>query len=106
MLIKNHDYAAAAQTSNSSSYSEHYGSQIGRNIELKIESVHIRYEDRVLRPSQPLSLGLVIKYLQVGTTDHAWKSTYASHYDETTYKVQSASQIPLKICIEILLNRT
>ncbi|CAG0918881.1 unnamed protein product [Notodromas monacha] len=47
--------------------------QIIKNIQIRVGSVHIRYEDTVSNPSRPFNLGVTMSSLVLESTDDSWK---------------------------------
>eukprot|EP00939_MAST-03C_sp_MAST-3C-sp1_P003436 g3436.t1 len=58
----------------STTYSSRLLSQILDNIQIKVEYVHLRYEDRSSLKKRPFAIGLCCALLQIQTTDAGGKS--------------------------------
>ena len=58
-------------------------------FQLKIEDVHIRYEDSTTIPNESFAFGITIKSLSAQSTDENWVRNYvhciASHIKVTRY---------------------
>lgn len=64
--------------------------QLLRNIQFKIESVHVRFEDDLTKPTEPFAVGLFLRGLEVLTTDANWQNQYVKDYlPDTSYKLAS-----------------
>lgn len=55
-----------------------------KNIEIRIEGLHVRYEDRISNPVCPFSIGIVLKSLDAITTDEFWSPLYITN--DMTFK--------------------
>ncbi|XP_067012189.2 intermembrane lipid transfer protein Vps13 [Anabrus simplex] len=65
---KEKDQPKAADT-----FVEKLATQIIKNVQIKIQDIHIRYEDRISIPYHPFAVGLTMHNLSVHTTDENWK---------------------------------
>jgi len=54
------------------SFVEKLATQIIRNVQVNIKSIHIRYEDRVTFPNSPFSFGCTLYDLTSHSTDLNW----------------------------------
>ncbi|KAG1679362.1 Vacuolar protein sorting-associated protein 13D [Nymphon striatum] len=54
------------------SYGNSFISSIVNNIQLKIDDVHIRYEDKLTDPNHPFSFGIILNGLSAHSTDESW----------------------------------
>jgi vacuolar protein sorting-associated protein 13A/C len=68
-------------------FSEKLITQIIKNVQIRIESIHIRYEDSVTKPKQAFAFGAILKSLHVQTTDKDWKLAIIAETVQTIYKV-------------------
>uniref|UniRef100_A0A3Q3D817 Vacuolar protein sorting 13 homolog C n=1 Tax=Hippocampus comes TaxID=109280 RepID=A0A3Q3D817_HIPCM len=55
------------------SFMEKLATQVIKNLQVKISSIHLRYEDDVSDPQRPLSMGVTLAELSLQTTDESWK---------------------------------
>ncbi|XP_054162795.1 intermembrane lipid transfer protein VPS13D-like [Oppia nitens] len=65
-------------------YGSNFISNIVENVQLKIRSVHIRYEDCSTIPGIPFAAGIIIKSLSVHSTDENWIPKYVTR-DNSEY---------------------
>ncbi|KAL3882451.1 hypothetical protein ACJMK2_028789, partial [Sinanodonta woodiana] len=63
------------------SYGTSVAANILENLQLKVQDVHIRYEDDQLNPSCPFTFGVIIKRLSAQSTDGTWVPKFVSRYD-------------------------
>ncbi|KAG7327785.1 hypothetical protein KOW79_009391 [Hemibagrus wyckioides] len=55
-------------------FAEKLFTQIIKNLQVKISSIHIRYEDDVSDPQKPLSVGVTLSELSLQTADENWRT--------------------------------
>ncbi|KAI9034346.1 hypothetical protein DFJ74DRAFT_600747 [Hyaloraphidium curvatum] len=60
--------------------------KIVNNLEVTIENIHIRYEDKTSNASHPFAVGFTLSTLSAHTTTKDWKPAFAST-DDVTYKL-------------------
>ncbi|XP_071444778.1 intermembrane lipid transfer protein Vps13 isoform X2 [Hetaerina americana] len=65
---------------------EKLATQIIRNLQIKIQDIHLRYEDRVTCPTQPFSAGFTLHLLSMQTTDANWKPYIVQETEPKFYK--------------------
>uniref|UniRef100_A0A2K6GA73 Vacuolar protein sorting 13 homolog A n=1 Tax=Propithecus coquereli TaxID=379532 RepID=A0A2K6GA73_PROCO len=53
-------------------FAEKLVTQIIKNLQVKISSIHIRYEDDITNRDKPLSFGISLQNLSIQTTDQYW----------------------------------
>ncbi|KAK3583966.1 hypothetical protein CHS0354_033760 [Potamilus streckersoni] len=63
------------------SYGTSVAANILENLQLKVQDVHIRYEDDQLNPACPFAFGVIIKKLSAQSTDGTWAPKFVSRYD-------------------------
>jgi len=68
-------------------FAEKLITQIIKNVQIRIESIHVRYEDSVTNPNSPFAFGAVLKSLHVQTTDKNWKLAIITETVNVIYKV-------------------
>jgi len=68
-------------------FTEKLITQIIKNVQIRIESIHIRYEDGVTIPKSPFAFGAVLKNLNVQTTDENWKLAIITETVNIIHKV-------------------
>uniref|UniRef100_A0A3P8UT30 Chorein N-terminal domain-containing protein n=1 Tax=Cynoglossus semilaevis TaxID=244447 RepID=A0A3P8UT30_CYNSE len=54
-------------------FMEKLATQVIKNLQVKITSIHLRYEDDLSDPQRPLSLGVTLSELSLQTADENWK---------------------------------
>eukprot|EP00062_Callorhinchus_milii_P002445 gi/632938634/ref/XP_007905785.1/ PREDICTED: vacuolar protein sorting-associated protein 13C [Callorhinchus milii] len=55
------------------SFVEKLATQVIKNLQIKITSIHVRYEDDITDPTRPISLGVTLRELSLQTADENWK---------------------------------
>jgi hypothetical protein len=63
-------------------------SKIIRNLQIKIENLHIRFEGKT---SKPFAVGITLKSLNLSTTDNNWDPSVIRENIPTINKVQNDS---------------
>uniref|UniRef100_A0A3B4ZDZ9 Chorein N-terminal domain-containing protein n=1 Tax=Stegastes partitus TaxID=144197 RepID=A0A3B4ZDZ9_9TELE len=66
---------------------EKLATQVIKNLQVKISSIHLRYEDDVSDPQRPLSMGVTLSELSLQTTDENWKSCILNEAAKIIYKL-------------------
>ncbi|XP_067348723.1 intermembrane lipid transfer protein VPS13C isoform X2 [Channa argus] len=66
---------------------EKLATQVIKNLQVKISSIHLRYEDDVSDPQRPLSMGVTLSELSLQTTDENWKSCILDEAAKIIYKL-------------------
>ncbi|XP_041804195.1 vacuolar protein sorting-associated protein 13C isoform X2 [Chelmon rostratus] len=66
---------------------EKLATQVIKNLQVKISSIHLRYEDDLSDPQRPLSMGLTLSELSLQTTDENWKSCILNEAAKIIYKL-------------------
>ncbi|XP_056226494.1 intermembrane lipid transfer protein VPS13C isoform X5 [Seriola aureovittata] len=66
---------------------EKLATQVIKNLQVKISSIHLRYEDDLLDPLCPLSMGVTLSELSLQTTDENWKSCILNEAAKIIYKL-------------------
>ncbi|CAK6982133.1 vacuolar protein sorting-associated protein 13C isoform X1 [Scomber scombrus] len=69
------------------SFAEKLATQVIKNLQVKISSIHLRYEDDVSDPQRPLSMGVTLSELSLQTTDENWKSCILNEAAKIIYKL-------------------
>lgn len=75
------------------SFVEKLATQIIRNVQINIKTIHIRYEDRVTFPNHPFSFGCTLYDLNSYSTDSNWNRFIDKGQDPLAmiYKVNATS---------------
>ncbi|XP_029354917.1 vacuolar protein sorting-associated protein 13C isoform X2 [Echeneis naucrates] len=66
---------------------EKLATQVIKNLQVKISSIHLRYEDDLSDPQRPLSMGVTLSELSLQTTDENWKSCVLNEAAKIIYKL-------------------
>ncbi|XP_069574520.1 intermembrane lipid transfer protein VPS13C isoform X1 [Brachyistius frenatus] len=66
---------------------EKLATQVIKNLQVKISSIHLRYEDDLSDPQRPLSMGVTLSELSLQTTDENWKSCILNEAAKIIYKL-------------------
>ncbi|XP_078029066.1 intermembrane lipid transfer protein VPS13C isoform X7 [Epinephelus lanceolatus] len=66
---------------------EKLATQVIKNLQVKISSIHLRYEDDLLDPQRPLSMGVTLSELSLQTTDENWRSCILNEAAKIIYKL-------------------
>ncbi|KAG7468238.1 hypothetical protein MATL_G00140800 [Megalops atlanticus] len=68
-------------------FAEKVATQVIKNLQVKITSIHIRYEDDVSDPQRPLSMGVTLAELSLQTADENWKTCILNEAAKIIYKL-------------------
>ncbi|XP_056600170.1 intermembrane lipid transfer protein VPS13C isoform X4 [Triplophysa dalaica] len=68
-------------------FPEKLATQVIKNLQVKITSIHIRYEDDVSDPQRPLSMGMTLSEISLQTTDENWKTCILNEAAKIIYKL-------------------
>ncbi|XP_008057305.1 vacuolar protein sorting-associated protein 13A, partial [Carlito syrichta] len=71
-------------------FAEKLVTQIIKNLQVKISSIHVRYEDDITNRDKPLSFGISLQNLSMQTTDQYWVPCL---HDETEKLVRKLIQL-------------
>ncbi|XP_047187417.1 vacuolar protein sorting-associated protein 13C isoform X3 [Scophthalmus maximus] len=86
--LKGHDNKAERpQDEKKDSFVEKLATQVIKNLQVKINSIHLRYEDDLSDPERPLSVGVTLSELSLLTTDENWKSCILNEAAKIIYKL-------------------
>ncbi|XP_069383491.1 intermembrane lipid transfer protein VPS13C isoform X9 [Paralichthys olivaceus] len=66
---------------------EKLATQVIKNLQVKISSIHLRFEDDLSDPERPLSMGVTLSELSLQTTDESWKSCILNEAAKIIYKL-------------------
>ncbi|KAK5873459.1 hypothetical protein PBY51_018496 [Eleginops maclovinus] len=69
------------------SFAEKLATQVIKNLQVKITSIHLRFEDDLSDPQRPLSVGVTLSELSLQTTDENWKSCILNEAAKISYKL-------------------
>uniref|UniRef100_A0A8C4NUD4 Vacuolar protein sorting-associated protein 13C n=1 Tax=Dicentrarchus labrax TaxID=13489 RepID=A0A8C4NUD4_DICLA len=76
-----------AQEEKKDTFVEKLATQVIKNLQVKISSIHLRYEDDLSDPQRPLSMGVTLSELSLQTTDENWKSCILNEAAKIIYKL-------------------
>ncbi|XP_023187859.1 vacuolar protein sorting-associated protein 13C isoform X5 [Xiphophorus maculatus] len=68
-------------------FMEKLATQVIKNLQVKISSIHLRYEDDLSDPQRPLSMGVTLSELSLQTTDENWKLCILNEAAKIIYKL-------------------
>uniref|UniRef100_UPI00358EE903 intermembrane lipid transfer protein VPS13A-like n=1 Tax=Myxine glutinosa TaxID=7769 RepID=UPI00358EE903 len=68
-------------------FAEKLTTQVIKNLQVTIASIHARYEDDITNPTKPLSVGLTLESLTLKTSDHNWKPCLLDDTAKLFYKL-------------------
>ncbi|XP_035855716.1 vacuolar protein sorting-associated protein 13C isoform X4 [Sander lucioperca] len=86
--LKRHDHKAEKPAEEKKdTFVEKLATQVIKNLQVKISSIHLRYEDDLLDPQRPLSIGVTLSELSLQTTDENWKSCILNEAAKIIYKL-------------------
>ncbi|GCC33396.1 hypothetical protein chiPu_0011865, partial [Chiloscyllium punctatum] len=69
------------------SFAEKLATQIIKNLQIKITSIHVRYEDAITDSSRPVSVGVTLGELSLQTADENWTPCILSDTAKIIYKL-------------------
>ncbi|KTG37053.1 hypothetical protein cypCar_00003660 [Cyprinus carpio] len=67
-------------------FAEKLATQVIKNLQVKITSIHIRYEDDVSDPQRPFAVGMTLSELSLQTADENWKPCILNEAAKIIYK--------------------
>ncbi|XP_062417924.1 intermembrane lipid transfer protein VPS13C isoform X4 [Pungitius pungitius] len=86
--LKRHESKAEKpQDYKKDTFGEKLATQVIKNLQVKISSIHLRYEDDLSDPQRPLSMGVTLSELSLQTTDENWKSCILNEAAKIIYKL-------------------
>ncbi|XP_059386006.1 intermembrane lipid transfer protein VPS13C isoform X3 [Carassius carassius] len=68
-------------------FAEKLATQVIKNLQVKITSIHIRYEDDVSDPQRPFAIGMTLSELSLQTADENWKPCILNEAAKIIYKL-------------------
>ncbi|GAA6110095.1 vacuolar protein sorting-associated protein 13C isoform X2 [Tachysurus ichikawai] len=87
-MCKKHEHKPEKPTDEKKdTFAEKLFTQIIKNLQVKISSIHIRYEDDVSDPQKPLSVGMTLSELSLQTTDENWRTCILNEAVKIIYKL-------------------
>ncbi|KAM3866154.1 intermembrane lipid transfer protein VPS13C-like [Diretmus argenteus] len=87
--LKRHEHKEKPQEEKEDSFVEKLATQVIKNLQVKITSIHIRYEDDLSDPQRPLSIGVTLAELSLETADENWKTCILNEAAKIIYKLGS-----------------
>ncbi|XP_029903946.1 vacuolar protein sorting-associated protein 13C-like [Myripristis murdjan] len=86
--LKRHEHKAEKpQEEKKDSFAEKLATQVIKNLQVKISSIHLRYEDDLSDPKRPLSMGVTLSELSLQTADENWKTCILNEAAKIIYKL-------------------
>ncbi|XP_032413240.1 vacuolar protein sorting-associated protein 13C isoform X6 [Xiphophorus hellerii] len=86
--LKRHEHKAdKPQEDKKDTFMEKLATQVIKNLQVKISSIHLRYEDDLSDPQRPLSMGVTLSELSLQTTDENWKLCILNEAAKIIYKL-------------------
>ncbi|XP_029986697.1 vacuolar protein sorting-associated protein 13C isoform X4 [Sphaeramia orbicularis] len=86
--LKRHDNKPEKpQEEKKDTFMEKLATQVIKNLQVKISSIHLRYEDDLSDPQRPLSMGVTLSELSLQTTDENWKACILNEAAKIIYKL-------------------
>ncbi|XP_048040235.1 vacuolar protein sorting-associated protein 13C isoform X6 [Megalobrama amblycephala] len=79
--------AEKPQEEKKDTFTEKLATQVIKNLQVKITSIHIRYEDDVSDPQKPLAMGVTLSELSLQTADENWKTCILNEAAKIIYKL-------------------
>ncbi|XP_052457976.1 intermembrane lipid transfer protein VPS13C isoform X3 [Carassius gibelio] len=79
--------AEKPQEEKKDTFAEKLATQVIKNLQVKITSIHIRYEDDVSDPQRPLAMGMTLSELSLQTADENWKTCILNEAAKIIYKL-------------------
>uniref|UniRef100_A0A673N380 Vacuolar protein sorting-associated protein 13C-like n=1 Tax=Sinocyclocheilus rhinocerous TaxID=307959 RepID=A0A673N380_9TELE len=79
--------AEKPQEEKKDTFAEKLATQVIKNLQVKITSIHIRYEDDVSDPQRPLAMGMTLSELSLQTADENWKPCILNEAAKIIYKL-------------------
>uniref|UniRef100_A0A0N4UN55 Chorein_N domain-containing protein n=1 Tax=Dracunculus medinensis TaxID=318479 RepID=A0A0N4UN55_DRAME len=77
------------------SFTEKMVAQIIKNLQIKIRSIHIRYEDKYTNRNRPFAAGITLEGLDFKTTDANWKETIHKGVVQIVFKLISLNNLSI-----------
>ncbi|XP_026067710.1 vacuolar protein sorting-associated protein 13C-like isoform X7 [Carassius auratus] len=68
-------------------FAEKLATQVIKNLQVKITSIHVRYEDDVSDPQRPFAIGMTLSELSLQTADENWKPCILNEAAKIIYKL-------------------
>ncbi|XP_032088640.1 vacuolar protein sorting-associated protein 13C [Thamnophis elegans] len=74
---------------------EKLATQVIKNVQVKITGIHIKYEDDITDPKQPISLGMTLAELSLQTTNENWTPCILNDAAKIIYKLLSLDSLSI-----------
>ncbi|XP_029702157.1 vacuolar protein sorting-associated protein 13C isoform X2 [Takifugu rubripes] len=86
--LKRHDNRTEKlQEEKKDTFVEKLATQVIKNLQVKISSIHIRYEDDLSDPLHPICVGITLSEMSLQTTDENWKACILNEAAKIIYKL-------------------
>ncbi|XP_025764030.1 vacuolar protein sorting-associated protein 13C isoform X7 [Oreochromis niloticus] len=92
--LKRHDHKEdKTKEEKKDTFAEKLATQVIKNLQVNISSIHLRYEDDLSDPQRPLSMGVTLSELSLKTTDATWKECILNEAAKIIYKLGSLKSL-------------
>ncbi|XP_042079774.1 vacuolar protein sorting-associated protein 13C isoform X6 [Haplochromis burtoni] len=92
--LKRHDHKEdKPKEEKKDTFAEKMATQVIKNLQVNISSIHLRYEDDLSDPQRPLSMGVTLSELSLKTTDATWKECILNEAAKIIYKLGSLKSL-------------
>nr|XP_060611950.1 intermembrane lipid transfer protein VPS13C [Anolis sagrei ordinatus] len=86
--FKGHDHAKdKPKEEKKDTFLEKLATQVIKNVQVKITSIHVKYEDDITDPSRPLSFGMTLGELSLLTANEHWTPCILNEAAKIIYKL-------------------
>ncbi|XP_025082320.1 vacuolar protein sorting-associated protein 13A-like isoform X2 [Pomacea canaliculata] len=87
-------------------FAEKLTTQIVKNLQVKVNNIHVRYEDCYTNPARPFSFGITLQELLFQTTDEEWNPCIIKEAVTQIYKLVKLDSLSIYWnCYSNLLNQ-
>ncbi|ORX97315.1 hypothetical protein K493DRAFT_336590 [Basidiobolus meristosporus CBS 931.73] len=87
------DPAQEQSDAKSASFVTQLATKIADNLQVSINNIHIRYEDKISNPEHPFSVGFTLHGLSAVSTDENWKEAFIDQQTNTIHKLVKLSSM-------------
>eukprot|EP00736_Rhodelphis_marinus_P007126 Rmarinus@m.9219 len=79
------------------SFVKRLAERVINNIQVKVQRVHLRYEDNASFPTRPFAMGFTLSSLTIESTDETWQKTFLRESVTIAHKLLQVSQLSLYV---------
>lgn len=94
-LEENRKRKRAPKSPEADSFTEKLVAQVIKNLQIKVQNIHIRYEDKYTNRHRPFVAGFTLESLQFSTTDSNWQETIHKEAVQIVYKLVSLNNLAI-----------